>query len=111
MTNRDLSVNVLQNLRSRLHNSAVLSDLQAMLLRSVGSQTAETRHRLEVLNLTSEDGLERWQVLMNTPELFEIINSEFSRTPKGDHFCTIQYLEKGTDLPVSRTTDELRDVK
>lgn len=72
------------------------------------SLSSSAKMRVELLNLSRESDLARWQVLHNDGERYRIITEKESHQ-KGEYFVRIIYCELGDDLPIVKTQQELRE--
>lgn len=102
----ELSRRVQGGLRARISETTVISPALASLIRNF-SQT-ERRIRQELLDLSSDADMRRWQELYNDKEKFEVVSDKPSHQ-RGDHRTSIVYYELGQDLPLTKSKRELRD--
>lgn len=69
-------------------------------------------HRMELLDLKKPEDKERWQVIHNDHERYEVISERFSTVRADsyvDYMCLIIYFELGDDLPLVKVDDDLRE--
>lgn len=69
------------------------------------------RRRIEVLDLTLDEDVERWQILHNDTARYEIVAEVFTHLKgsyEGEYKCRITYNEIGEDLPLTKTKSQLR---
>lgn len=78
-----------------------------MRTRTLGEITPAKMRRIELLDLNKETDLERWQVLHNNPDKYEVLSEKESHQ-KTEYFVRIIYYELGDDLPDVKSKDELR---
>jgi hypothetical protein len=101
----EMSRRVQDGLRARIGEMAAVTPALAALIR--GNFQTEKRMRLELLDLTNDADMARWQKLRNDSEKYEIISDKPSHQ-KGDHRTAIMYYELGEDLPMIKSKRELR---
>lgn len=101
----DLSRRVQDGLRVRLNEAMAINPAMAAILRNI--QTTDKRMRQELLRLDNERDMQRWQELHNDKERYQVISDKPSHQ-KDDHRTAIIYYELGTDLPLTKSTRELR---
>lgn len=100
-----LAETVRKGLESRMHRAGLMTKLGAVLLRPEGQVTR--RLRREALNMANSNDQQRWQMLHNDLERYEIVAEKDSNTARGNH-CHIVYVEKGDDLPLIKSGAALR---
>jgi hypothetical protein len=101
------SLQIQEKLRNRLASTGALSIAKRACFASIN--TGQDRMlRRELLNLRTEEGIRRWQILNNDKERYEVISSKDS-DQRGETMCHIVYYELGEDLPISKSAEELNE--
>jgi hypothetical protein len=104
--NRMLAIRVRDGLRSHLEECKVMGALQALFL-DIESEQLDSKVRREMLDLSRDVDLQRWQILHNDTKRYQIISTKDSHQ-RGENYCHVIYLEKGADLPLVKSEAELR---
>jgi hypothetical protein len=102
----EMSRRIQDGLRARIGEMAAVTPALAALIR--GNFQTEKRMRQELLNLTSDVDMKRWQELHNDKERYEVISDKPTHQ-RDDHRTAITYYELGADLPLTKSKRELRD--
>lgn len=88
--------------------SKKLSEYPAIMrTRAVYDLIPTKMRRIELLDLNKPADLERWQVIHNTPEKFEVISEKESHQ-KSEYYIKITYFELGDDQPAVKSKEQLR---
>jgi len=81
-------------------------------LRASEADASQRRRRIELLDLSNDEDLKRWQEIYNQPEKYSVISEKVS-TVRGEHTVDytslVTYYEIGDDLPVTRARNDLRE--
>jgi hypothetical protein len=104
--NQEMLARVQVGIRERLHDTPVLRKLSKL---TFGTNLIDLGRRLrrETLNFKISADIQRWQVLHNDHERYEIVSSRES-DDKGEHCCHIVYFEHGDALPLVKSQTDLR---
>lgn len=108
---KELTNKVVQDARSRL-----LADSKKAGSAGLPTDNKDVdakRRRCELLDMTNESDQQRWQILHNDTDRYEVISEKISTVRgdnKVDYMCFVVYNELGDDLPIYRTKDELRQI-
>jgi hypothetical protein len=101
----ELSRRVQDGLRARISETTAVSPALAALIRNFAH--TEKRLRQELLNLSNDADMLRWQELYNDKEKYEVVSDKPSHQ-RDDHRTSIVYYELGQDLPVTKSKKDLR---
>lgn len=92
--NSDLSDRVRDGLRARLNNQSAATRLNAYPT----SKSSSKKMRIVLLDLNNAGDIEKWQMLHNDKENYEVISSKESHQ-KNEYYVRVIYYELGDDLP------------
>ena len=96
---------VRDGMQRRLATTGTMTKIGAVLLRPMYG--VQRRMRRESLDMDNAADQERWQMLHNDLERYEIVSEKDSNTTRGNH-CHVVYIEKGDDLPLVKSGADLR---
>lgn len=111
MGKSNIRTTVTSKIMSDLRDTAVAKVNKRVPLGPTSEVAVSRMRRIEVLDLKDDADVERWQVLHNDVDRYEVISEKFTQLKgnyEGEHSCTVIYDEMGEDLPLTKTQSELR---
>ncbi len=103
----ELASRTIEGLNDALQNKSALNTIVSKFS-GASSESGTQRQRLVLLNLDNDKHNGFWQLLVNDPERFEVLNTKESH--QKDYMMRVIFLEKGEDLPPIRTREELLEI-
>jgi len=101
---------VQQGVAQRLKQQGAMPKLTAALLRIDSEEMDVSRaRRIELLDMNKDIDCRRWQVLYNDTARYEVISATEKTSAAGDYFIRVIYFEKGDNLPLYKSQQELRE--
>jgi hypothetical protein len=77
-----------------------------------GPVSGSRRRRCELLNLSTDEDMIRWQVIHNDSDRYQVVEEKLSTVGSKDgveYRCILTYDEIGEDLPLVKSRLELRE--